>query len=167
MTTVMTILLTLKSFLNAHATYDHGLEDYRWHYKGWLRTWRVGSCYCSNGCRKVYGTRASWSPGYQRRQERSLLHAWTSRHCCSQPLWQLHHISKTGVTFFKDLIYDQVKELEGKLIVKEYPTKSANVNKLKQHLEKLRRSGFEPDLFASIMATFCNLFLLTRRNALN
>jgi len=47
---------------------------------------------------------------------------------------------------FKDLIYDQVKELEGKLIVKEYPTKSANVNKLKQHLEKLRRSGFEPDL---------------------
>ena len=32
---------------------------------------------------------------------------------------------------FKDLIYDQVKELEGKLIVKEYPTKSANVNKLK------------------------------------
>tara|TARA_A100001515_G_scaffold118120_1_gene100306 strand:- start:4193 stop:5569 length:1377 start_codon:yes stop_codon:yes gene_type:complete len=47
---------------------------------------------------------------------------------------------------FKDLIYDQVKDLEGKLIVKEYPTKSANVNKLKQHLEKLRRSGFEPDL---------------------
>jgi replicative DNA helicase len=47
---------------------------------------------------------------------------------------------------FKDLIYDQVKELEGKLIVKEYPTKSASVNKLKQHLEKLRRSGFEPDL---------------------
>ena len=47
---------------------------------------------------------------------------------------------------FKDLIYDQVKELDGKLIVKEYPTKSASVNKLKQHLEKLRRSGFEPDL---------------------
>ena len=47
---------------------------------------------------------------------------------------------------FKDLIYDQVKELDGKLIVKEYPTKSANVNKLKQHLEKLRRSDFVPDL---------------------
>ena len=47
---------------------------------------------------------------------------------------------------FKDLIYDQVKDLEGKLIVKEYPTKSANVNKLKQHLEKLRRSDFVPDL---------------------
>jgi hypothetical protein len=32
------------------------------------------------------------------------------------------------------------------LIIKEYPTKSANVNKLKQHLEKLRFTGFEPDL---------------------
>ena len=46
----------------------------------------------------------------------------------------------------KDMIYDEVKDLEGRLIVKEYPTKSANVNKLKQHLEKLRFTGFEPDL---------------------
>ena len=44
------------------------------------------------------------------------------------------------------MIYDEVKDLEGRLIVKEYPTKSANVNKLKQHLEKLRFTGFEPDL---------------------
>jgi len=50
------------------------------------------------------------------------------------------------LTKFKDLIYDDVKDLEGRLIVKEYPTKSANVNKLKQHLEKLRFAGFEPDL---------------------
>jgi hypothetical protein len=50
------------------------------------------------------------------------------------------------LTKFKDLIYDEVKDLEGRLIVKEYPTKSANVNKLKQHLEKLRFTGFEPDL---------------------
>jgi len=50
------------------------------------------------------------------------------------------------LTKFKDLIYDDVKDLEGRLIVKEYPTKSANVNKLKQHLEKLRFTGFEPDL---------------------
>lgn len=47
---------------------------------------------------------------------------------------------------YKDLIYDQVKDLEGKLIVKEYPTKSANVNKLKQHIQKLKTSGFEPDV---------------------
>lgn len=47
---------------------------------------------------------------------------------------------------YKDLIYDRVKELKGKLIVKEYPTKSANVNKLKQHIQKLKTSGFEPDV---------------------
>ena len=50
------------------------------------------------------------------------------------------------LTKFKDLIFDEVKDLEGRLIVKEYPTKSANVNRLKQHLEKLRFTGFEPDL---------------------
>ena len=50
------------------------------------------------------------------------------------------------LTKYKDLIFDEVKDLEGRLIVKEYPTKSANVTKLKQHLEKLRFTGFEPDL---------------------
>jgi replicative DNA helicase len=50
------------------------------------------------------------------------------------------------LTTFKDLIYEDVKKLKGRLIVKEYPTKSANVNKLKQHLEKLRFAGFEPDV---------------------
>ena len=50
------------------------------------------------------------------------------------------------LTTLKDEVYDEVKDLEGRLIIKEYPTKSANVNKLKQHLEKLRFTGFEPDL---------------------
>ncbi|MBU1173233.1 MAG: hypothetical protein KKD44_27015 [Proteobacteria bacterium] len=34
----------------------------------------------------------------------------------------------------------------GKLIIKEYPTKSASVNTLKFHLGRLRTSGFNPDL---------------------
>jgi replicative DNA helicase len=40
---------------------------------------------------------------------------------------------------FKDLIYEKVQELEGQLIIKEYPTKSASTNTIKTHLEKLRQ----------------------------
>jgi len=34
----------------------------------------------------------------------------------------------------------------GKLVIKEYPTKSATVNTLKFHIGRLRADGFEPDL---------------------
>ena len=44
---------------------------------------------------------------------------------------------------FKDLVYEKVEELEGQLIVKEYPTKSASTNTIKNHLDKLRRRGVE------------------------
>mgnify|MGYP003645926866 CR=1 FL=1 len=42
---------------------------------------------------------------------------------------------------FKDLILERVEELEGQLVVKEYPTKSASTNTIKTHLDKLRRRG--------------------------
>ena len=41
----------------------------------------------------------------------------------------------------KEAVFDRIQEIEGKLIVKEYPTKSANTNTLKTHLEKLVRKG--------------------------
>lgn len=41
----------------------------------------------------------------------------------------------------KDYIYTKVKDIEGKLIVKEYPTKSASTRTLSTHLEKLVRRG--------------------------
>jgi len=47
---------------------------------------------------------------------------------------------------FKELIYEQVKDIEGKLIVKEYPTKSAGVETLRKHLEKLKITDFKPDM---------------------
>tara|TARA_R110002020_G_scaffold12987_3_gene47034 strand:- start:2703 stop:4058 length:1356 start_codon:yes stop_codon:yes gene_type:complete len=40
----------------------------------------------------------------------------------------------------------KVKDLEGTLIIKEYPTKSASVATLKNHIEKLRKRGIEPDM---------------------
>jgi len=43
-------------------------------------------------------------------------------------------------------IVNKVKDLEGTLIIKEYPTKSASVSTLKNHIEKLRKRGIEPDI---------------------
>lgn len=43
-------------------------------------------------------------------------------------------------------IVSKVKDLEGTLIIKEYPTKSASVQTLKNHIEKLRKRGIEPDI---------------------
>ena len=39
-----------------------------------------------------------------------------------------------------------MKDLDGTLIIKEYPTKSASVQTLKNHIEKLRKRGIEPDM---------------------
>ena len=46
---------------------------------------------------------------------------------------------------FKDMIYDKVKDLDARLIVKEYPTKSASPATIKNHLEKLRQRGISID----------------------
>ena len=47
---------------------------------------------------------------------------------------------------FKSEIYEEIKDLEGSLIVKEYPTKSASVNTIKAHLNKLVKRGINPGL---------------------
>ena len=43
----------------------------------------------------------------------------------------------------KEKVFDRIQEIEGKLIVKEYPTKSANTGTLKSHLERLVRRGHD------------------------
>ena len=47
---------------------------------------------------------------------------------------------------FKEQIYETVQDLEGGLIVKEYPTKSASTRTLENHLEKLRQRDFKVDM---------------------
>ena len=54
------------------------------------------------------------------------------------PLSQLHS--------FKEEIYEQVQDMDGVLIVKEYPTKSASSRSLRTHLEKLRMREIIPDM---------------------
>ena len=46
----------------------------------------------------------------------------------------------------KEKIYENVQDLEGGLIVKEYPTKSASTKTLENHLERLRQRDFKVDL---------------------
>jgi hypothetical protein len=46
----------------------------------------------------------------------------------------------------KEGIYETVKELEGQLIIKEYPTKTASPNVIRNHLERLHQRDIKPDL---------------------
>ncbi len=46
----------------------------------------------------------------------------------------------------KEKIFDVVSEVDGHLIIKEYPTKSASTNTIKTHIEKLKKRGIEPDM---------------------
>jgi len=47
---------------------------------------------------------------------------------------------------FKDEIYEQIKDIDGKLIIKEYPTKSATTNTIRSHLSRLVKRGIKPGM---------------------
>ena len=46
----------------------------------------------------------------------------------------------------KEAVYEEIKEIDGQLIVKEYPTKSVSPVTLKNHLEKIRQTEMEIDM---------------------
>ena len=52
----------------------------------------------------------------------------------------------TSLVSNKAEVLEAVKDIEGRLIVKEYPTKSATVNTFKNHLKRLQLRGIEPDM---------------------
>jgi hypothetical protein len=47
---------------------------------------------------------------------------------------------------FKELIYDKIEKVPGRLIVKEYPTKSASTRTIRNHLDKLKNRGITPGM---------------------
>jgi len=47
---------------------------------------------------------------------------------------------------FKQEIYEEIKELDGSLIIKEYPTKSASTNTIRAHLSRLVKRGIKPGM---------------------
>jgi len=46
----------------------------------------------------------------------------------------------------KDSIFEKIKDVDGQLIIKEYPTKSATTVTIKNHLEKVRQNQMEVDM---------------------
>ena len=47
---------------------------------------------------------------------------------------------------FKQEVYEEIKDINGKLIIKEYPTKSATTNTIRSHLSKLVKRGIKPGM---------------------
>ena len=50
------------------------------------------------------------------------------------------------LTLFKDEVYEKVSDFGGRLIIKEYPSKTASTNTIKTHLEKLKTRGIDVDM---------------------
>ncbi len=46
----------------------------------------------------------------------------------------------------KRKLLETIQDVEGQLIIKEYPTKSASTETIKNHLERLKKRGIEPDM---------------------
>jgi replicative DNA helicase len=46
----------------------------------------------------------------------------------------------------KERIFEEIKNIKGRLLIKEYPTKSASTNTIKAHLDKLKKEGFPIDM---------------------
>jgi len=61
----------------------------------------------------------------------------------------------------KDEVYDEIKDLKGKLVIKEYPTKSASTATIHNHLEKLRQRDISVDMvivdYADLLSSKANI----------
>ena len=51
-----------------------------------------------------------------------------------------------GLTLVKEEVFEKVREIPGKLIIKEYPTKSVSTETLRNHLKKLEQRDFKVDM---------------------
>ena len=58
----------------------------------------------------------------------------------------LTQIPLESLTSFKEKIYEEVQDMEGKLIIKEYPTKTASTQTVRNHLEKLKMRDIHVDM---------------------
>tara|TARA_R110002012_G_scaffold251576_1_gene429483 strand:- start:1365 stop:2750 length:1386 start_codon:yes stop_codon:yes gene_type:complete len=47
---------------------------------------------------------------------------------------------------FKKEVYEEIKDIDGSLVIKEYPTKSASTNTIRAHLSRLVKRGITPGL---------------------
>ena len=52
----------------------------------------------------------------------------------------------SDIITFKEEVYEAVNDMDGSLIIKEYPTKSATTNTIRSHLSRLVKRGIKPGL---------------------
>jgi len=52
----------------------------------------------------------------------------------------------SDIRTFKDEVYEEIKKLDGSLVVKEYPVKSATTNTIRAHLSRLLKRDIKPGL---------------------
>ena len=55
-------------------------------------------------------------------------------------------IAAQNLKYYQDNIKEAIEEIEGDLVIKYYPTKTATVNTLKAHLDRCTMMGKKPDL---------------------
>jgi len=55
-------------------------------------------------------------------------------------------IAAQNLKYYQDNIKETIKEIDGELVIKYYPTKTATVNTLKAHLDRCSIMGKKPDL---------------------
>jgi replicative DNA helicase len=55
-------------------------------------------------------------------------------------------IAAQNLKYYQDNIKEAIKDIDGDLVIKYYPTKSATVNTLKAHLDRCSMMGKKPDL---------------------
>jgi len=55
-------------------------------------------------------------------------------------------IPSQDLKFHQEEAEDAIRKLKGKLVIKQYPTKTATVNTLSAHIDKCVMQGFKPDV---------------------
>ena len=58
----------------------------------------------------------------------------------------LSGVPLTGLFHQKDEVLETITDLKGSLIIKEYPTKTASVNTIRSHIEKLKKRNHKIDM---------------------
>jgi len=65
----------------------------------------------------------------------------------------------------KEAIYEHIKDIDGQLIVKEYPTKSATTVTIKNHLERIRQTQMEIDMIIVDYGDLLRSTIANKRNS--
>lgn len=58
----------------------------------------------------------------------------------------ISHVPLSDLFSNKRRVLEAIQDVEGQLIIKEYPTKSASTETIKNHIERLKKRGIEPDM---------------------